>query len=62
MGWNIAPEMQPLQEGRFIPLFDNTASREVLGIEYRDLAPTMVEMAEAMVTSGAVVKPEPVAQ
>ena len=61
-GWNIAPEMQPLQEGRFIPLFDNSASREVLGIEYRDLTTTMVEMAEAMIASGAVVKPEPVAQ
>ena len=54
--------MQPLQEGRFVPLFDNTASREVLGIEYRDMATTMVEMAEAMIANGTVVKPEAVAQ
>ena len=40
-----------------ISLFDNTASREVLGIQYRDLNSSMVEMADAMVASGAVVKP-----
>ena len=49
--------MDPKPEGAVLSLFDNTASREVLGIEYRELNQSIVEMADAMVATGAAVKP-----
>ena len=49
--------MDPKPEGAVLSLFDNTASREVLGIEYRDLNESIVAMADSMVASGACVKP-----
>ena len=41
----------------FITKFDNTASREVLGVPYRDLAQTMVDCADKLVELGIVTKP-----
>ena len=46
-------EVNPEEE---ISLFDNAASRE-LGVVYTDFAKTMVDMADAMVAMGSIVKP-----
>ena len=37
LGWPINPTKNPKPEGAVLSLFDNTASREVLGIEYLEL-------------------------
>lgn len=36
---------------------DNTASKQVLGIKYIDLEKSMVDMADAMIAKGMIVKP-----
>ena len=38
LGWPINPTMDPKPEGAVLSLFDNTASREVLGIQYLELS------------------------
>ena len=38
-------------------MYDNTASREVLGIQYRDFSTTMVEMADAIIALGTIKMP-----
>jgi len=43
-------------------MFNNAASREVLGIQYRDVPTTMIEMADAMVALGTIKKPEAASQ
>ena len=57
LGWPVCQNFAPADANAFITQFDNTASREVLGVQYRDFATTMVEMADAMVANGTVVKP-----
>merc|ERR1719189_96284 len=58
LGWPICQNFAPEDPEAVISQFDNAASREVLGISYRDFATTMVEMADAMVAQGTVVKPQ----
>lgn len=39
-------------------VFNASASRDILGIQYRDFPTSMVEMADAMVALGTIKKPE----
>ena len=57
LGWPITSNKADPNPEEYISLFDNTASREVLGIEYTDWSKTMVDMADKMVELGSVVKP-----
>lgn len=43
-------------------IVDTTVSKTVLGIEYMPLEKTIVDTVEAMIASGALVKPEPAAE
>ena len=56
MGW---PVTDTHVEGTndFHPKFDNSKAKK-LGIKFTDWNQTVVDMADAMVKSGAVVKPE----
>ena len=57
LGWPISEVMEPPKENETISLFNRSASEE-LGVVYTDFAQTMVDMADAMVALGTVVKPE----
>lgn len=46
-----------MDESIKVSQFDNTASRTVLGIEYRDFSKTMLDMADKYVEMGIVTKP-----
>ena len=55
LGWPISENLAAANPDEYISLFDNTASKE-LGVVYTDFAKTMVDMADAMVALGTVVK------
>lgn len=56
LGWPITENLAESNPDEYISLFDNSASRE-LGVVYTDWSKTMVDMADAMVALGSVVKP-----
>lgn len=56
LGWPITENLAESNPDEYISLFDNSASRE-LGVVYTDWNKTMVDMADAMVALGSVVKP-----
>jgi len=56
LGWpvcQIKAESEPKED---FSLFDNLASREVLGVVYTDFKKTMIDMADRMVELGTVTK------
>ena len=55
LGWPITNAMSQANPREYISLFDNSASKE-LGVVYTDWSKTMVDMADAMVALGSVVK------
>jgi dihydroflavonol-4-reductase len=57
LGWPITENLAESNPDEYISLFDNSASKE-LGVVYTDWNKTMVDMADAMVALGSVVKPE----
>ena len=56
LGWPITEQMAEANPEEEISLFENAASRE-LGVVYTDFAKTMVDMADAMIAMGSIVKP-----
>ena len=56
LGWPCTTTYAPIAEDEQIDIADNTASKQ-LGIQYRDLDTTMLEMAEKMIELGVVEKP-----
>ena len=58
MGWPITQTHAAEDPSKKTTVFNTTASREVLGVQYRDFTTTMIEMAEAMVRLGTIKKPE----
>ena len=58
LGWPVPSVYAPDDDSHYISLFDSSPSREILGIQYRDVATTMIEMADAFVAKGLVTKPE----
>ena len=57
LGWPITENLAASNPDEKINLFNNSASREVLGVQYKDWNQTMVDMADKMVELGTVVKP-----
>uniref|UniRef100_A0A7S3HY17 3-beta hydroxysteroid dehydrogenase/isomerase domain-containing protein n=1 Tax=Favella ehrenbergii TaxID=182087 RepID=A0A7S3HY17_9SPIT len=57
LGWNVSQTKGVPNPDAIITQFDNTASREVLGVQYRDFTQTMVDMADKCVELGIVTKP-----
>ena len=55
LGYPITEDKQPLQ-GEWYPKMDNSASKQ-LGIKYIGLEKSMLDMAEAMIAKGMIVKP-----
>ena len=55
LGWPITEDKAPRDEGWY-PRMDNSASKQ-LGIKYISLEKSMVDMAEAMIAKGMIVKP-----
>ena len=55
LGWPITSTMSQPNPREYVSLFDNSASKE-LGVVYTDWSKTMVDMADAMVAMGSVVK------
>ena len=49
--------MKPVDPDSYTSLFDNTASREVLGIQYMDFKQSMIDMAEKMIELQVIQKP-----
>lgn len=58
LGWPVCKKYAPHNPNLKTTIFNNTASREILGIQYRDFPTTMVDMADAMVALGIVKKPK----
>jgi len=58
-GWPVPTLEAPAPEGfdGYVSRMDNTRSREILGLQYRPLAETMVDMAANMIELGVVTKP-----
>lgn len=57
LGWPVTSTYAPDSDSHYISLFNNTAATEVLGIQFRDVATTMVDMADSYVNLGIVTKP-----
>ena len=57
LGWPICQNFADEDPSALNVIFDNTASREVLGIQYRDFSSTMVEMADAVIALGTIKMP-----
>ena len=57
LGWPITENLAEANPEEYVSLFNNAASRE-LGVVYTDWSKTMVDMADAMVALGTVVKPD----
>ena len=57
LGWPICQIFAAEDPEKKTTMFDNTASREVLGVQYRDFPTTMVEMADSMVALGTIKMP-----
>ena len=54
LGWPISQVFAAEDPEKVTIYLDNTASREVLGIQYTDFPTTMVDMADSMVALGTV--------
>ena len=59
LGWPVCNVMGDPIPNEYVSLFDNKASREILGVQYRDMKTTMIEMADRMVALGSVKNPPP---
>lgn len=58
LGWPVTQKFAKF-DANWRPLVLNTsASRDILGVVYRDWSQTMLDMADAMVAQGTVTKPE----
>ena len=57
-GWPVTTALgeAPANDDGHIKVMDNTATKEVLGLQYRPYAETMVDMAAKMIEIGAVTK------
>lgn len=58
LGWPVTTKIAEPDPTARISQFDNSASREILGVQYRDFNQTMVEMADKCVELGIATKPE----
>ena len=56
LGWPITTAKADPNPDEQVSLFDNTPSREILGVNYTDFSKTMVDMADKMVELGTVSK------
>lgn len=56
LGWPICTTMEDPDPEEYVSLINNTASKEVLGVEYIEFSKTMVDMADKMVELGIVSK------
>lgn len=56
LGWPCTTTYAPIKEDEQIDIADNTASKQ-LGVQYRDLETTMLEMAAKMIELGVIEKP-----
>jgi len=56
LGWPCSTNFAAANPDEYIHLFDNTASREVLGVPYIEWSKTVVDMADKMVELGTVSK------
>ena len=56
LGWPVTENFQAINENEVYARFNNDASVE-LGVQYRDIDSTMIDMADKMVELGKVVKP-----
>ena len=59
LGYPICQTLADVDPEEKFSLFNNTASREVLGVPYIDFSKTMVDMADKMVELGTVTKDAP---
>lgn len=57
LGYNVTTTKAPPNPNCYITQLDNTASREILGVQYKDFSQTMVETADKVVELGLVTKP-----
>jgi len=57
LGWPISENKADADPNEYVCLFDNTASKEILGIVYHDFNQSMLDMAEKMIELGTIVKP-----
>ena len=57
LGWPICQNFAPEDSNAEDVFYDNTASREVLGVQYHDFSTTMVDMADAIVALGTIKMP-----
>ena len=60
LGWPICQTLAEVNPNEVWSKFNNSASREVLGVTYGDWSKTMVDMADKMVELGSVTKDLPV--
>ena len=61
LGWPLTTEIDtnPSADEAYTNVaYDNRASREVLGVQYRDYRESVTEMAAAMIALGTIKKPE----
>ena len=58
LGWPVCQSHAAADPEKKTTPFNNAASREVLGVQYRDLNTSILEMAESMVALGTIKKPE----
>ena len=61
LGWPIC-QTHSTAEPTPKHVLSNAASREILGVQYRDFQTTMLDMADSMIRLGSLQKPEPVQQ
>ena len=57
LGWPVTQKFAAEDPNWKPTVLSNFASREILGIEYRDWCQTMLDMADAMVALGTIQKP-----
>lgn len=57
LGWPISTTEKPAPAEWYQSLFDTTPSRDILGVQYRDVFTMMTEMADKMVEQGVITKP-----
>ena len=59
LGWPITQAKEEVRPEEKFNLFNNTASKKVLGVDYIDFSKTMVDMADKMVELGTLSKDAP---
>ena len=56
LGWPVTTTYAESDPNETISLFNNSASRDILGVQYHEFAQTMLDMADKMVALGTVSK------